>query len=249
MRRPARRFMEINCIRRTKRGLVAADLVVLVGGGEVKFNVYLRNDITLKFLSTNRGLAELAANLLRLMDVDAEVKRMGGRNTWYVLATTDRLAAAREELRDAVAEVVKAAAAAGWVDAGKAERWLRKLEGGRALKEGWPKYHVGLTNGRSLVVRYMSTNLGNIEREVRRLRAMGLEEGRHFTVKTPEGGRAGYVLILKDGLMYAAWLSARGSGERRRLAAEYVEYILQRARENGEEVYKKALEIVKKGGW
>jgi hypothetical protein len=247
MQQSARRLMEINCIRRTERG-IAADLIILVGGGEVKFNVYLRNDITLKFLSTNRGRAELAANLLRLMGIDAEVRRMDGRNTWYVVATTDKLAAAREELRDAVAEVVRAAAAMGWVNREKAERWLRKLEGGRALKEGWPKYHVGLT-GNSLVIRYMSTNPGNIEREVRRLREVGLAEGAHFTARMPGNGKAGYVLILKDGLMYAAWLSARGEGERRRLAEEFVEYILQRAREKGEEVYKKALEVVKRGGW
>ncbi|MFZ8809295.1 MAG: hypothetical protein ACO2PN_14475 [Pyrobaculum sp.] len=54
---------------------------------------------------------------------------------------------------------------------------------------------------------------------------MGLEEGRHFTVKMPEEGRYCYVSILKEGLAYAAWLSVYGSGRLRELAAEFVNYI------------------------
>jgi hypothetical protein len=80
------------------------------------------------------------------------------------------------------------------------------------------------------VVRFSSPNPVSIEHEKQRLENMGLEEGRHFTVKMPEGGRAGYVLILEEGLAYAAWLSVHGSGRQRELAAEFVEYILQRAR-------------------
>jgi hypothetical protein len=81
-----------------------------------------------------------------------------------------------------------------------------------------------------------------------RLREMGLEEGRHFTARMPEGGREGYVSILKEGLAYAAWLSVCGKDEeQRRLAAEFVEYILQRAREAGEEVYEKAAKIIEEG--
>jgi hypothetical protein len=76
---------------------------------------------------------------------------------------------------------------------------------------------------------------------------MGLEEGRHFTVKMPEGGKAGHIWILKEGLAYAARLSVHGFGERQRLAAEFVEYILQRAWEAGKEVYEKAREIVEEG--
>jgi hypothetical protein len=48
-------------------------------------------------------------------------------------------------------------------------------------------------------------------------------------------------------LAYAAWLSVHGSGERQRLAADFVEYILQKAREEGDDVYEKAKEIVKEG--
>jgi hypothetical protein len=67
------------------------------------------------------------------------VKRKGGRDEWYVRASTDMLAAGREELRNAIAEVVKTAIKNGWVDTDKAERWLKKLEEGRVLKEGWPR--------------------------------------------------------------------------------------------------------------
>jgi hypothetical protein len=48
-------------------------------------------------------------------------------------------------------------------------------------------------------------------------------------------------------MAYAAWLSVYGSGEQQRLAAAFVEYILQRAKEAGDDVRKKAEEIVKEG--
>ena len=98
------------------------------------------------------------------------------------------------------------------------------------------------------MVRFSSTNPSNIERETQRLREMGLMEGNHFTVKMPEEGRYGYVLLLKEGLEHAAWLSVHGKDERqRRLAAEFVEYILQRAEEKGEKVYEKVLKVVEEG--
>jgi hypothetical protein len=131
----------------------------------------------------------------------------------------------------------------------RAEGWLEKLEKGLTLKEGWPKYNVQLTEG-ALVVRYRSTDPDSIEQEARRLRDMGLVEGRHFTVKMPGrggGGGAGYLYILREGLERVAWLSVHGSGRQRELAAEFVEYILQRAKEEGEEVYEKAREVVEEG--
>jgi len=176
--------------------------------------------------------------------VDAEV-RMAGSGAWYVVATTDILAAGREELRDAIAKVVKAAAAMGWVNREKAERWLRKLERGHTIREGRPKYSVGLI-GYTLAVRYQSTNPHSIEREARRLREMGLMEGVYFSAKMPEDGKIGYVLIRRESLAYAAWLSTRGPGGRRRLAVEFVEHVLQRAKERGGEVYRKALEAVER---
>jgi hypothetical protein len=178
--------------------------------------------------------------------INAEVKKMGGRDVWRVKATTDMLAAGDEKLRKALAEIVREAAARGWIDAGKAERLLKKLESGRVLREGWPKYEVGLADG-ALVVKFNSTNPDNIVREAQRLKEMGLVEGRHFSVKMPEGGRYGYVYIRREGLAYAARLSVHGSGRQRELAAEFVEYILQRAREAGEEVYEKVREIIEEG--
>ena len=117
--------------RRTEDGLVAADLIISVGGAAVKYDVYLReNGIKLQFASTDRNRVELAARLLRLAGVGAEVKKEGGRDVWYVHVYTNKLAAGRNELRDALAEFVREAVARGWVDASKAEGWLKKLEKG-----------------------------------------------------------------------------------------------------------------------
>jgi len=234
-------------MRLTERGLTA-DLVISEGGADVKYNVYLGKDaIVLQFKSSDRGRAELAARLLKLAGVSAEVKKEGGRNMWYVRATTDKLAAGRRELRDALAEVVRKAAESGWVNRETADSWLDKLRGGLTLREGWPKYGMWLARSGTLVIRCRSINPGNIEREAKRLRDMGLKEGKHFTVKRPEGGRKGYVYILREGLERAVWLSIHGSGEQQRLAAEFIGYILQRAREEGGAVYEKALEIVEEG--
>ena len=235
-------------IRRTPKGLVAADLTISESGADVKFNVYLReHDILLQFVSTDRGRAELAALLLKLAGVGAEVERVGGGGVWRVRATTDMLAAGRKELRDAIAEVVRRAVENGWVGEETADRWLEKLERGLTLREGWPKYNVQLTHSGALVVRYRSTNPENIEREAKRLKAMGLEEGVHFTVRIPKGGKAGYVYILREGLERAAWLSVHGSGDQQKLAAEFVDLILKRAEKRGGAVYKKALEVVERG--
>jgi hypothetical protein len=234
--------------RRTEGGSVVADLIISVGGASVKYNVYLRKDaIVLDFQSTDRSRAELAARLLRLAGVSAEVTKVGNRNVWCVEATTDRMAAGREELRKALAEIVRRAVENGWIDEKKTERWLEKLEEGRILKEGWPKYLVRLSSSGTHEVIFGSTNPNSIEQAAQRLREMGLEEGRHFSVKMPEEGRDGYVYIRREGLERVAWLSVHGEGEQRRLAAEFVEYILQRAKEAGEKVYEKAKEIVKEG--
>jgi hypothetical protein len=233
--------------RRTEGGLVAADLTISEGDTKIKYNVYLWEELFLQFQSTDRSRVELAARLLRRAGIGAEVKKRKDRDVWYIRVTTDVLAAGRKELREAIAEIVKKAMENGGVDAAKAERWLKKLEEGRVLREGWPKYYVGLTHSGALEVKYQSTNLDSIKQEAQRLRDMGLEEGRHFTVKMPEEGRYGYVYIRREGLKHAVWLSVHGSGRQRELAAEFVEYILQRAKEGGEDVYRKALEVVEEG--
>jgi hypothetical protein len=235
-----------NSIRPTKSG-VAAYLTISEAGVAVKYNVYLHDAVVLQFVSSDRSRAELAARLLRLAGVSAEVKKEGGRDVWYVIATTDKLAAGHVELRNALAEIVEKARGNGWVDAGKAEGWLEKLERGRVLMEGWPEYHVGLVEG-ALRVRFSSTSPDSIEREMQRLRQMGLEEGKHFTVKMPEEGREGYVYIRREGLERAAKLSVRGKDEQqRRLAADFVKYILQRAEDEGKEVCEKAQKIIEEG--
>jgi hypothetical protein len=242
----ARVEVQFGDIRLTESG-VAANLTISGGIATVKYNVYLRNDIRLQFQSTDRSRVELAAILLRHVGVDAKVRKEGGRDIWRIDVTTDILAAGCKELRKALAEIVRSTVEKGWVDAGKAKRWLEKLEGGLTLKEGWPKYEMGLMRSGALVVRYRSTSRKNIEREAQRLRDMGLEEGSHFSVKMPEEGHNGYVRILKEGLTYAAWLSVHGSERQRELVAGFVEYILQRAEEAGDDVYEKAEEIVKEG--
>jgi hypothetical protein len=239
--------VRLDNIRPTKKGHVAADLTLSEAGVAVKYNVYLhKHDVSLEFESTDRSRVELAARLLRLAGVAAEVKKREGGDVWYVRAFTNKLAAGREELRKALAELIRTARSKGWVDEKRAGDWLKKLEEGRVLKEGWPRYSVGLAKD-ALMVRFSSTNPSNIEREAQRLKEMGLEEGRHFTVKMPEEGRFGYVSILKEGLAFAAWLSVHGEGEQRELVAEFVEYILRRAEEAGKEVYEKAREIVDEG--
>ena len=213
----------------------------------VKYNVYLRKDaIVLQFTSSDQSRVELAARLLKLVGVTAEVQKEGGRDVWYIQVTTGMLATGHEELRNALAEIVREAIARGWVDVGKAEGWLEELEKGRVLKEGWPQYEVGLAEG-GLKVRFSSTSPDNIEREAQRLRDMGLEEGRHFSVRMPEGSGEGYVSIYRKGLEHAAWLSVHSSERQRGLAAKFVEYILQRAKEKGEKVYEKASKIIEEG--
>jgi hypothetical protein len=219
-----------------------------VGGVAVKYNVYLReHDILLQFRSTDRSRVELAVCLLRLAGVSAEVRKEGGRDVWRVVATTDRLAAGREELRKALAEIVREAEKKGHVNKNTAERWLEKLERGLVLMEGWPKYEVGLDKGAPMV-RFTSTNSGNIEREAQWLRNMGLKEDVHFSVKMPDGGEAGYVRIHKAGLMYLARLSVRSKDKQQReQAAVFVNYILRKAENKGEDVYEKVKKIIEEG--
>jgi Fe2+ transport system protein FeoA len=190
-------------------------LIISEAGVAVKYNVYLRrDDILLQFRSADRSRVELTALLLRHAGVSAGVGKVDGGDSWYVVATTDKLAAGREELRKALAEIVKKARDNGWVDAGKAEQWLEKLEEGLTLMEGWPKYKVRLVKG-TLEIRFGSTDPDSIEREAQRLREMGLVEGVHFTVKMPEGSGKGYVYIRREGLKHAAWLSVHASEDQR----------------------------------
>ncbi len=54
----------------------------------MKYNVYLsENAVKLQFRSTDRGCGELAARLLKLTGVSAEVKSKGDGGGWYVRAS------------------------------------------------------------------------------------------------------------------------------------------------------------------
>ncbi len=123
----------------------------------MKYNVYLSDKIEVEFQPTDRSRVELAARLLKLAGVGAEIKRKGSMDIWRVVATACMLATGREKLRKALAEIVRKAVENGWVDAAKAERWLEKLEKGRILKEGWPKYNVRPVEGAQMV-RFSSTD-------------------------------------------------------------------------------------------
>jgi len=238
-------------VRPIDKGRVAADLTISEAGVAVKYNIYLsEKGIELQFQSSNRSWVEFAARLLRHAGVSAEVRKVGSRDVWYVYASTDKLAAGREEFRKALAEIVETARKS--VGEEKAKRWLEKLERGLTLMEGWPKYGVRLKEG-ALEIKFGSTDPDSIQQEVQRLEKMGLKRGVHFTVKMPEGGEAGYVYIRREGLAYAAWLSVHSKDkDQRELAADFVKIILQRAEEacGGAEpcaVYEKAKEIVEEG--
>jgi hypothetical protein len=246
--------LDENSIKRTKKGRVAADLIISEAGVAVKYYIYLgKKTLQLDFVSADRSRAELAARLLRHAGVNPLMYRRGdGGDEWRVYATIYRLAAGHEELRKALAEIVKKAVEKGLVNTNTAERWLEKLKGGVTLMEGWPRYSIVLKENGALMIRFGSTNPDSIQREVQRLKEMGLKEDIHFTVTTPdEGGGVGYVSILREGLAYAAWLSVRGKDEQqRKLAAKFVKLIIRRAEEVDKKVkgvYEKVKEIIEEG--
>ena len=230
-------------IRLTNSG-VAADLTISEAGIAVKYNVYLHKDgVLLQFQSTDRSRAELAARLLKLAGVGAEVKKVGGTDVWRVMATTDMLAAGRVELRNAVAEIVRKAVKNGWVDEKKAEGWLEKLEGGVVVWEG-RKFMVRLVEG-ALVVSFSSTSRESLEEAADAFKAMGLVEGVHFTVRW--GGERGRVYLLAEGVRRLAWVSIHGEGEQRRRAAEFLKFLEKKARAKGEEVFRKLEALLEEG--
>jgi len=236
--------LDKNSIRLTEGGNVAADLTISEGSVAVKYTVYLRKYILLEFQSTDRGRVELAARLLRLAGVSAEVKRKeDGRGEWRVEATTDMLAAGREELRKALAEIVKTARGNGWVDEKKARRWLEKLEKGVATWEG-KKFSIRLVEG-ALEVRFNPTSRESVEKMAREFKAMGLKEGVHFTVKW-SGGR-GRVSLLAEGVRRLAWVSERGEEGQRQRAAEFLKFLEAKARAKGGEVLRKLEALVEEG--
>jgi hypothetical protein len=235
--------VRVDNIGQTEGGLVAADLTISVGGVAVKYTVYLRKYILLEFQATDRGRVELAASLLRLAGVSAEVKKVGGRDVWRVTATTDMLAAGRKELRDAVRKVVEEALKKGRVDEKMARRWLEKLEKGVATWEG-KKFSIRLVEG-ALEVRFNPTSRESVEEVAREFKAMGLVEGVHFTVKW-SGGR-GRVYLLAEGVRRLKWVSERGEEGQRWRAAEFLKFLEAKARAKGGEVLRKLEALLEEG--
>jgi hypothetical protein len=236
--------VRVDNIRLTPSGLVAADLTISEAGVAVKYNVYLReNKVELQFQSTDRGRAELAARLLKRAGVNAEVKKVGNGGVWQVRAATDALAAGCEELRKALAKVVETARDNDWVDERRAMRWLEKLEKGMTAWEG-KKFMVSLVKG-ALVIRFSSTSRESVEEVAREFKAMGLEEGVHFTVKW-SGGR-GSVYLLAEGVRRLAWVSIHGEEGQRRRAAEFLKFLEEKARAKGEEVLRKLEALLEEG--
>ncbi|MFZ8807199.1 MAG: PaRep2b protein, partial [Pyrobaculum sp.] len=240
----ARVEMRVDNIRLTESGYVAADLTISEACVTVKYNVYLlKHDIRLQFQSTDRCRAELAALLLRHAGVGAEVKKKKDRNVWQVWATTDMLAAGREELRDAVRKAVEETLEKGWVDEEKARRWLEKLEGGVATWEG-KKFKTRLVKG-ALEVSFSSADRESLEEVAGEFKAMGLEEGVHFTVRwSRERGR---VYLLAEGVRRLAWVSIHGKEGQRQRAAEFLKFLEEKARAKGGEVLRKLEALVEEG--
>jgi hypothetical protein len=234
--------VRVDNIRQTKKGHVVADLIISEAGAAIKYNVYLsENAIELQFRSTDRGRIELAARLLKLADVGAEIKRRGDGDGWYVVATTDALAAGREELRKALAEIVKTARKS--VGEEKAKRWLEKLERGVVAWEG-KKFEMRLAKG-ALVVHFRSTSRESVEEVAREFKAMGLVEDVHFAVKW--SGERGHVYLLAEGVRRLAWVSVHGEEGQRQRAAEFLKFLEAKARAKGGEVLRKLEALLEEG--
>ncbi|MFZ8807714.1 MAG: hypothetical protein ACO2PN_06375, partial [Pyrobaculum sp.] len=90
-----------------------AELVIKAGGRQAKFSVEMSYTVKIQFNSSNCEAAEEAAQLLRQAGVDVELKnywdKSVNREKWYVKASIDKLAAARKQLREALAQVVRQA--------------------------------------------------------------------------------------------------------------------------------------------
>ena len=230
-------------LRRTKNA-VAADLHISALGQEVKFNLYLhKSEIMLRFNTTARKRAELAAGLLRALGVNAEARKKG-ESEWSVFASTDQLAAGHEKLRKTIKAVINAALRRKELALDKelAEDWLRKLERGVPTWRG-RKITMALTKRNGLQVQYRSgVDLDDV---IRAFEEMGLREGEHFAVKTLKRGRALY--LKAEGVRRLSWLSVYGTETQRRAAAEFLEFLRKKADMKGAEVRRKVEELIEKG--
>ena len=109
-----------------------AELVIKAGGRQAKFSVEMSYTVKIQFNSSNREAAEEVAAVLREVGVEAELKNYWDKSVngekWYIKASIDKLAAARKELREALAQAIREAEKKGLVDSEKAKTWLQKLQ-------------------------------------------------------------------------------------------------------------------------
>ena len=238
--------------RRVKDG-AAVDLYISVGARgkfsmyQGKFTLYLREyEIRMRLDSTNRKEAELGARLLKLAGVETKVKMANDRNVWYIDVATDKLAEGSEELRRELVKAVEQARKRGWIDEGRARRWIEKFERGISTWRGY-KFGVRLSEG-ALVVVFHSTNPEKIVQLKQELESLGLLEGEHFTVTWPEEGKTGFTYLKREGIVELAYIAIYGTDEaRKKEAASLIEHLRERAEAKGKDVLEKLEELIKHG--
>jgi len=212
-----------------------AELVIKAGGRQAKFSVELGDALKIQFNSSNREAAEEAAQLLRQAGVEAELKnywdKSVNREKWYVKASIDKLAAARKELREAIAQAIREAEKKGLVDSEKADAWLEKL-----LRM---RFSALLDSRGALRVMYKSTSPLAVEYAAERLERLGLRPGVHYRAKKPQGGGRGWVAITPEGLRRLAHLAAQAQDEQIRAEATQ---LLQQVKEATEGEARRRLE-------
>jgi hypothetical protein len=107
------------------------------------------------------------------------------------------------------------------------------------------KFKVGLSGSGALEVSFRSTSRESLEEVAGEFKAMGLEEGVHFTVRW--GGGRGSVYLLAEGVRRLKWVSEHGEGEQRQRAAEFLKFLEEKARAKGGEVFRKLETLVEEG--
>jgi hypothetical protein len=196
--------------------------------------------VELRFDTTDRAEAERRAALLRAVGVSVDVRKRGNRDVWYIVATTNALAAesVHEAVRRAVAEFLGQCREAGVLAEDTYDRLVKKFE--RGLPEwGEVRFSVLLTKNGAVNAWCQPRNPESFRKAVEFLRGLGMRdtcEGEwcfvHFTAKEPRGGEKGFVRITVDGLKYIGWLASRGDKKAQWLR----DMLLKEAEVKGEEV-------------
>ena len=169
-----------------------AELTVKAGGQQTKYSVELGDTLKIQFNSSSREAAEEAARLLRLAGVEAEARSRWdnsvNREKWYVKVSIDKLATARRELREALAQLVQRAEEAGLLSREKAQNWLQKL-----LRIS---FSALLDSRGALRVMYKSTSPLAVEHAARRLESP--DPAYTTEPKNPRAEKAGWPQPRRD---------------------------------------------------